>query len=402
MTVEDPIEFLHRHKKSLVNQREVGADTHSFANALKHVLRQDPDVILVGELRDLETISVALTAAETGHLVFATLHTQDAAQTIDRIIDVFPPTSRARCARSSRPRSRASSARRCARRPNGRGRAVATEVLVATPAIRNLIREGKTHQIYSAMQAGARARHAHAWTSTSPTSCKTGKITYEVGAGEVPPRRGLQQARRPDRAHEPGRVARCDRRAMGYGAPRGTGCADGDHQDVRVRGPRHERQDRQGAHRGPRTRRPSPTGCGPWARARRRSTRSSAAGLQTRDQASRASATGSTLKDLAVMARQMATMISAGLSLLRTLTILAEQTENKTLAKVLGAGPQRRRDRLRRCPSRSAGTRRRLPAAHDQHGPRRRDRRLPRAGARLGRRELRERGQAPRARSSRR
>ena len=91
MTVEDPIEFLHQHKSCLVNQREVGEDTHSFANALKHVLRQDPDVILVGEMRDLETISVALTAAETGHLVFATLHTQDAAQTIDRVIDVFPP-----------------------------------------------------------------------------------------------------------------------------------------------------------------------------------------------------------------------------------------------------------------------------------------------------------------------
>ena len=91
MTVEDPIEFLHQHRSCLVNQREVGEDTHSFQNALKHVLRQDPDIILVGEMRDLETISVALTAAETGHLVFATLHTQDAAQTIDRIIDVFPP-----------------------------------------------------------------------------------------------------------------------------------------------------------------------------------------------------------------------------------------------------------------------------------------------------------------------
>ena len=91
MTVEDPIEFLHQHQHCLVNQREVGEDTHSFANALKHVLRQDPDIILVGEMRDLETISVALTAAETGHLVFATLHTQDAAQTIDRVIDVFPP-----------------------------------------------------------------------------------------------------------------------------------------------------------------------------------------------------------------------------------------------------------------------------------------------------------------------
>src|SRR5439155_15839828 len=91
MTVDDPIEYLHRHKRAIVNQREIGADTHSFANALKHVLRQDPDVILVGEMRDLETISTAITAAETGHLVFATLHTQDAPQTIDRIIDAFPP-----------------------------------------------------------------------------------------------------------------------------------------------------------------------------------------------------------------------------------------------------------------------------------------------------------------------
>ena len=101
MTVEDPIEFLHRHRKCLVNQREVGEDTWSFANALKHVLRQDPDIILVGEMRDLETISVALTAAETGHLVFATLHTQDAAQTIDRIIDVFPPRPAAAGARAA-------------------------------------------------------------------------------------------------------------------------------------------------------------------------------------------------------------------------------------------------------------------------------------------------------------
>ena len=108
MTIEDPIEFLHAHKKCLVNQRELGSDAQIFADALKAALRQDPDVILVGEMRDLETISTALTAAETGHLVFATLHTQDTAQTIDRIIDVFPPTSRARCACSSRSRCRAS------------------------------------------------------------------------------------------------------------------------------------------------------------------------------------------------------------------------------------------------------------------------------------------------------
>lgn len=155
MTVEDPIEFLHRHKRSLVNQREVGADTHSFNNALRHVLRQDPDIILVGEMRDLETIQVALTAAETGHLVFATLHTQDAAQTIDRIIDVFPAGQQGQIRTQLATALQGVVCQSLLRRADGPGRAVAVEVLVATPAVRNLIREGKTHQIYTAMQAGA-------------------------------------------------------------------------------------------------------------------------------------------------------------------------------------------------------------------------------------------------------
>src|SRR5665811_2074902 len=156
MTVEDPIEFLHSHQACLVNQREVGEDTHSFGNALKHVLRQDPDIILVGEMRDLETISVALTAAETGHLVFATLHTQDAAQTIDRVIDVFPPYQQQQVRVQLAGALQGVVSQTLCKTADGRGRAVATEVLVATPAIRNLIREGKTHQIYSALQAGAR------------------------------------------------------------------------------------------------------------------------------------------------------------------------------------------------------------------------------------------------------
>lgn len=154
VTVEDPIEFLHRHKKSLVNQREVGNDTHSFANALKHVLRQDPDVILIGELRDLETISVALTAAETGHLVFATLHTQDAAQTIDRVIDVFPPHQQDHVRAQLAATLQGVVCQTLVKRASGSGRAVATEVLKITPAISNLIREGKTFQIASMMQAG--------------------------------------------------------------------------------------------------------------------------------------------------------------------------------------------------------------------------------------------------------
>ncbi|MGH9151804.1 MAG: PilT/PilU family type 4a pilus ATPase [Acidimicrobiales bacterium] len=156
MTVEDPIEFLHNHKAAVVNQREVGEDTYSFAAALKHVLRQDPDVILVGEMRDLETIHTALTAAETGHLVFATLHTQDAPQSIDRIIDVFPAHQQQQVRTQLASALQGIVTQQLVPRPDGRGRAVAAEVLVATPAVRNLIREGKTHQIYSAMQAGGK------------------------------------------------------------------------------------------------------------------------------------------------------------------------------------------------------------------------------------------------------
>jgi twitching motility protein PilT len=154
VTVEDPIEFMHTNKMSLVNQREVGHDTHSFNNALKHVLRQDPDVILIGELRDLETISVALTAAETGHLVFATLHTQDAAQTVDRIIDVFPPHQQGQVRAQLAATLQGVVCQTLVKKRNGGGRAVATEVLVTTSAIANLIREGKTFQIHSMMQAG--------------------------------------------------------------------------------------------------------------------------------------------------------------------------------------------------------------------------------------------------------
>ncbi|OZB47044.1 MAG: type IV pili twitching motility protein PilT [Cellulomonas sp. 14-74-6] len=180
MTVEDPIEFLHRHKKSLINQREVGADTHSFAAALKHVLRQDPDIILVGEIRDLETISVALTAAETGHLVFATLHTQDAAQTVDRIIDVFPSHQQAQVRTQLAGTLQGVVCQTLCKRADRLGRVVATEVMVATAAIRNLIREGKTHQIYSAMQAGAQ-QGMHTLDQHLAELEKAGKISYETG-----------------------------------------------------------------------------------------------------------------------------------------------------------------------------------------------------------------------------
>jgi twitching motility protein PilT len=155
MTIEDPIEFLHGHKKCLVNQRELGSDAHSFADALKAALREDPDVILVGEMRDLDTISTALTAAETGHLVFATLHTQDAAQTIDRIIDVFPSHQQGQVRVQLSVALMGIMTQQLLPNNDGSGRVVACEVLVPTPAVRNLIREGKTHQIYSVLQTGS-------------------------------------------------------------------------------------------------------------------------------------------------------------------------------------------------------------------------------------------------------
>jgi twitching motility protein PilT len=179
VTVEDPIEFMHQNHKSLVNQREVGSDTHSFANALKHVLRQDPDVILIGELRDLETISVALTAAETGHLVFATLHTQDAAQTIDRVIDVFPPHQQGQVRSQLAATLQGVVCQTLVKKASGSGRVVATEVLIATPAINNLIREGKTYQIGSAMQAG-REHGMHTMDSHLADLANAGEITVQA------------------------------------------------------------------------------------------------------------------------------------------------------------------------------------------------------------------------------
>jgi twitching motility protein PilT len=154
MTIEDPIEFLHRHQNCIVNQRELGGDAKSFAEALKAALRQDPDVILVGEMRDLETIGTALTAAETGHLVFATLHTQDTSQTVDRIVDVFPPSQQHQVRTQLSVALQGIVTQQLLPTSDGTRRVVACEVMVPTPAVRNLIREGKTHQLYSALQTG--------------------------------------------------------------------------------------------------------------------------------------------------------------------------------------------------------------------------------------------------------
>lgn len=154
ITVEDPIEYLHHHKKCLVNQREVTTDTKSFRDALRYILRQDPDVVLIGEMRDLETIEAALTVSETGHLTLATLHTNSAAQTINRIIDVFPPNQQEQIRAQLSMVLEGILAQQLIPKRSGQGRALAFELLIPNPAIRNLIREDKVHQIYSMMQTG--------------------------------------------------------------------------------------------------------------------------------------------------------------------------------------------------------------------------------------------------------
>ncbi len=179
ITIEDPIEFLHPHKKSIVNQREVGADTKSFAHALKYVLRQDPDVILIGEMRDLETISAALTAAETGHLVLATLHTQDAPQTIDRIIDVFPPYQQQQIRIQLAGTLQGIVSQQLLPRMDGKGRVAAVEVLIPTTGIRNMIREAKTHQIYTAMQTGGKYG-MQTMDQALAELVRRGKISFDV------------------------------------------------------------------------------------------------------------------------------------------------------------------------------------------------------------------------------
>jgi twitching motility protein PilT len=155
MTVEDPIEYVHADKMAIINQRELATDTHTFADALRHVMRQNPDVILVGEMRDLETIQLAITAAETGHLVFSTVHTVDAAQTIDRIVDVFPPEQQAQIRTQLSVTLQAVISQTLLPTKDGKGRVAAFEVMTATPSIRTLVREGKTHQLYLDIQTGA-------------------------------------------------------------------------------------------------------------------------------------------------------------------------------------------------------------------------------------------------------
>ncbi len=184
VTVEDPIEFIHKNKMALVSQREIGRDTHSFADALKFVLRQDPDVILVGEMRDLETISLAITAAETGHLVVTTLHTSDSISTIDRIIDVFPPHQQAQIRMQLSLNLLCVISQNLLKRADGNGRIAAYEILIATPSVRNLIREAKTYQISSILQ----------------TSQQQGMISFDACLAKMVRRRSVTKEEALDKA----------------------------------------------------------------------------------------------------------------------------------------------------------------------------------------------------------
>lgn len=184
MCIEDPIEYVHKNKKSVIKQREVYSDTHSFAEALKRCLRQDPDVIVVGEMRDLETISTALTAAETGHLVLATLHTPDAPQTIERIIDVFPSHQQQQVRLQLSASLQGVASQILLPRASGEGRALASEILVATPAVRNLIRERSVEQIPTAIQTGIQYG-MHTMDTSLKLLFEEGIITYEDAISQV-------------------------------------------------------------------------------------------------------------------------------------------------------------------------------------------------------------------------
>ena len=186
MTVEDPIEYLHGHKKCLVNQREVNADTSSFKAALKYVLRQDPDVVLIGEMRDLETIEAALTVSETGHLTLATLHTNSAVQTINRIIDVFPPHQQEQIRVQLSFVLEGVLSQQLIAKKTGKGRVLAVELLVPNPAIRNLIREDKIHQVYSMMQTGQARFGMQTMNQSLFELYSKGHISYEDAIGRSP------------------------------------------------------------------------------------------------------------------------------------------------------------------------------------------------------------------------
>ncbi|MBN1883782.1 MAG: PilT/PilU family type 4a pilus ATPase [Deltaproteobacteria bacterium] len=193
ITIEDPIEYLHPHKNCIVNQREVGADTQSFKSALKYILRQDPDIVLVGEIRDLETIEAALTTAETGHIVFATLHTNNAVQTINRVIDVFPPYAQPQVRAQISFVLEAVLCQQLLPKAGGKGRVLALEVMVPNAAIRNLIREDKIHQIYSSMQVGQMKFGMQTMNQSLFSLYNKGLITLDMAMGRSTDAEELRQ-----------------------------------------------------------------------------------------------------------------------------------------------------------------------------------------------------------------
>jgi twitching motility protein PilT len=185
VTIEDPIEFVHQHKKSLVHQREIASDTRSFASALKSILRQDPDVVLLGEMRDLETVAAALTIAETGHLTLGTLHTNSCAQTINRIIDVFPTAQQSQIRAQLSLVIEGVLSQTLVPTVDGRGRAMALEIMLPTPAIRNLIREEKIHQIYSMLQAGSKVG-MQTMSQSLAELVRAGRVSKEEALARAP------------------------------------------------------------------------------------------------------------------------------------------------------------------------------------------------------------------------
>ena len=350
------------HKRCLVNQREVGVDTARFAAALKHALRQDPDIILVGELRDLETTSTALTAAETGHLVLATLHTQSAAQTIDRVIDIFPPHQQQQIRAQLSTALQGVVTQALAPRADGTGRAVVTEIMFATPAIRNLIREGKNHQIPSFMQSCGADGHARRSTSTWPSGSATARSsTFEQALETLPLGRRIHPPRRTGVITMP---------------------AD---QDLRLPDHRRRRQADEGHGRGAQ-------------RDRRRADRCAQQGVTPLDdqrgrhrccrQDLKIPGLGGrvTLKDLAIFARQFATMTALrACRCCARWPILEEQTPEPRLAE--GRSREVRRDIEGGIVAvgRARQARQGLPAADGRDDPGRRDRRFPRRRARAHR-----------------
>ena len=193
ITIEDPIEFTYSHHQALIDQREIGSDVETFASALKHIVRQDPDIILVGEMRDLETIQAAITTAETGHLVFATLHTNSAPETINRVIDVFPPNQQSQVRTQLSVSLQGIVTQTLIKRKNERGRALAMEVLIPNAAIRNLIRENKVPQIYSAMQMGQAETGMITMNQSILNLYKKGFISYESAMSASLDKKALQR-----------------------------------------------------------------------------------------------------------------------------------------------------------------------------------------------------------------